>query len=300
MATVTDSQRTSGRLHRSPLRYPGGKARLTPYIQELLRTNALEDGEYAEPYAGGAGIALGLLFTEYVSRIHINDLDRSIYAFWFSVLNDTESLCKRIADVPLNVDEWRRQRRIQDNKDTSETIDLGFSTFFLNRVNRSGIVGSGGVIGGLDQQGRWKMDARFNRSDLIRRVERIAHYKDRIRLYNLDAVDFLALSAGILPEKSLVCLDPPYYVKGERKLYSNWYGPADHAEVAELLQAYPWPWIVTYDSTPEILKLYASWRRVSYTVDYSASAKYRGAETMFFSPTLVLPTRASTVIRRSA
>jgi DNA adenine methylase len=297
---VKERSFVGGLRHRSPLRYPGGKARLTSYIQQLFRVNRLEDGEYAEPYAGGAGVALGLLFTEYVSRVHINDLDRSIYAFWHSVLNETDALCSRIASVALTVDEWRRQRGVQENKGRADLVDLGFSTFFLNRVNRSGIIASGGLIGGLTQRGVWKMDARFNRDDLIRRIQRVASYRDRIRLYNLDAIDFLAVAANTLDHKSLVYLDPPYFIKGERNLYSNSYKAADHAEVSEILDACPWPWVVSYDATPEILRLYSRWRRLRYGIDYTAAARYRGAEVMFFSPELTLPYGASPVMKHSA
>jgi DNA adenine methylase len=275
--------------YRSPLRYPGGKGTLAPFFQRLMWENDLVDGHYAEAYAGGAGLALALLYTEYASHIHINDLDRSIYAFWHSVLNNTEELCHLIRSTPLTVPEWRRQRAVQALKADVPLLQLGFSTFYLNRTNRSGIIGSGGVIGGLRQTGAWCIDARFNRADLVRRVERVAAYRDRISLYNLDAVDFLALTAGTLPERTLAYLDPPYFVKGQRKLYARYYREQDHAEIAQLLDAYPWPWVVAYDDAPEILRLYRRSRRTRYGIDYSASGRSVGAEVMFFSPHLGIP-----------
>ena len=86
----------------SPLRYPGGKGKLTDFFHAIIEENNLSDGYYVEPYAGGASVALSLLFNEYVSKIIINDFDRSIYAFWFSVLNETRKLCELILKTKVN------------------------------------------------------------------------------------------------------------------------------------------------------------------------------------------------------
>ena len=150
----------------SPLRYPGGKKKLTGFIKDAIVCNDLQGGVYVEPFAGGASIAWYLLFNEYVSSIIINDLDKSIYAFWFSVLNETDKLCKLIRDTPITVEEWETQRLVQNDKDNTDYLTLGFSTFFLNRTNRSGII-KGGIIGGKDQSGKWKMDVRFNNQQEI-------------------------------------------------------------------------------------------------------------------------------------
>lgn len=37
-------------VHFTPLRYPGGKAKLSEYVKEIIRANKLYDGEYVEPY----------------------------------------------------------------------------------------------------------------------------------------------------------------------------------------------------------------------------------------------------------
>lgn len=275
--------------HYSPLRYPGGKSKLAPFIALIFESNQLCDGHYAEPYAGGAGVALALLYGDYASRIHINDLDRSLFAFWHSVLNDTEELCRRVVNTRLSIAEWRRQRRVQDDKENATLLELGFSTFFLNRTNRSGIIASGGVIGGLKQTGEWGIDARYNAADLVRRIERIAALSSRITLTNDDALAFIAKAKASLPAKSLVYLDPPYFVKGQQKLYANYYGPGDHAAVATSLDDAPWPWVVSYDAAPEIRRLYRDYRKREYDLRYTAAERYLGSELMFFSSTLRIP-----------
>ncbi len=271
----------------SPLRYPGGKRKLTNFLKMILRSNNLLDGEYVEPYAGGASIGIRLLFDEYVRQIHINDLDYSVYAFWHSVLNDTDSLCSLIDSEPVTVDEWHHQKAIQQDANAS-LLERGFSTFFLNRTNRSGII-TAGVIGGQQQTGKWKIDARYSKAALIQRVARIAQYKNRIRLYNMDASIFVRNVLPTLPTRAIVYLDPPYFVAGKQLLYTNFYEPEDHISVAHCVRKIKQPWIVSYDDVPEIRSLYKGLQWRAYNVHYSAQCRYRGAEIMFFSNKLTIP-----------
>jgi DNA adenine methylase len=274
--------------HLSPLRYPGGKSKLTNFVKALFRMNDLMDGEYAEPYAGGSSVALGLVIGEYASVVHINDLDRSIFSFWYAVLNETEALCRRISRTRVNVCEWRRQREVQDRSASAELLDLAFSTFFLNRTNRSGIIAGGGIIGGEDQTGEWAIDARYNKMALIKRIERIARYRERISLTQLDARAFLVRVVRKLPEQSLTYLDPPYFVKGQR-LYANYYRPEDHANIAKSLASTNRHWIVSYDNAPEIQVLYGDYDTTVYGLRYTAAKRYDGREIMVFSPGLEVP-----------
>lgn len=274
--------------HYTPLRYPGGKSKLSDYLKDTFERNDLADGEYMEPYAGGSGVALALLMTEYASHIHLNDLNYPLYAFWHSVLYETEELCRRIKNCRVTVNVWKRQRKIIDNPDDYSLLELGFALFFLNRTNRSGII-SAGVIGGKDQTGEWKIDARFNKDSLIKRIERIADYEHRISIYNLDAIDLIKTVIPTLPKKSLIYLDPPYYVKGQR-LYDNHYKHEDHEQIAQLVQSkIKRPWLVSYDNAEEIQKLYKQRRQCIYTLNYSAYNNYRGSEVMIYSDDLILP-----------
>lgn len=272
--------------HYTPLRYPGGKAKLAPYVKRLIVENGLLDGEYVEPYAGGAGIALELLFHEYVSRIHINDLSNPIYAFWHSVLNRTEELCRLVRDTPVSLASWDKQRRVFSSRDGVDLLVLGFAAFFLNRTNRSGIL-NGGVIGGRSQAGRWGIDARFNRAELVYRIESIAKMKRRIVLTRLDAMELLKTGLASWPERTLIYLDPPYYSKG-RDLYYDFYEHRDHAGLAEFVTSRMkrCRWIVSYDDVPPIRSLYRGSQRVFYRIGYSARTARKGSEVMFFSPAL--------------
>ena len=270
----------------SPLRYPGGKLKVVDYVKRLFEANDLLDGTYIEPYAGGASVALTLLFSEYASRIKINDIDRSIFAFWHSVLNETEELCRLITDTPVNMDMWQVQRDVQARKLDAELLELGFSTFFLNRTNRSGIL-SGGVIGGKNQDGNFKIDARFNKKDLIERIESVAEYADRIELTSIDAVELIK-SIRKPAEKSFCYLDPPYYVKG-RDLYLNYYNDDDHRDIAKAIKKYKGKWIISYDAVPFISELYSDFRQKEYYLSYSAGNPSKGKEIIVYSDGLVVP-----------
>ena len=272
----------------SPLRYPGGKTCLYPLVTSLLKANNLERRHYAEPFAGGCGLALALLYGGHVSDIHINDVDSSIWAFWHGVLNDVGEVANRIANTPVTVGEWRRQRKIYLAQDERDVLSLGFSAFFLNRTNRSGIIKGGGIIGGVEQDGPYKIDCRFNRADLIRRVRRVAKYRGRIHLTRYDAAVFLDKASRDLPEQTFFCIDPPYLKKGP-SLYTNYYSQNDHQVFADKVLRMKNPWVITYDDDPFIADLYRHRRQYKFDISYSLETKRRSTELLIASKGLRLP-----------
>jgi len=272
----------------TPLRYPGGKAKLSYYIKSVIEQNDLLDGHYVEPFAGGAGVALELLFQEFVQQIHINDLDVAIYSFWDTVVNEPECICKLIQDTPVTIDEWHKQKNILTTKSDVSSLELAFATFFLNRTNRSGIL-KAGVIGGKHQAGEWKLDVRFNKKDLISRIQKIASYQSRIKIYNFVTAKLLKTLPKKLPEKSLVYLDPPYYIKGQG-LYRNFYEHKDHVEIRTLLDKIEdIPWLVSYDNADEISSIYTGYRKQVFDLQYSAQTKRVASEVMIYSNGLNIP-----------
>lgn len=272
----------------SPLRYPGGKSCLFGLVSGLIKANKLQRTHYAEPFAGGCGLALSLLYAGHVSDIHINDVDPAIWAFWHSVLNDTDKLSYKIAKTPITIDEWRHQKEIFSASNVDDPLELGFAAFFLNRTNRSGIIKGAGVIGGLKQNGNYKIDCRFNREGLTDRVQRIAKYRNRIHLYRRDALAFIEQAKCELPNETFFCVDPPYFNKGS-SLYTSFYNPEDHAVLADAIVALERPWIVTYDNTPEITKLYESRRQYEFDINYSIETKRKGTEVLIASKGLRIP-----------
>lgn len=271
----------------SPLRYPGGKSCLLELVSHTLRINGATRQEYAEPFAGGGGLALNLLFGGCVSDIYLNDIDSAVWSFWHCVLHRTEEFVDLIRRTPATIEEWHKQKAVLNAPLNCDALSLGFSAFFLNRTNRSGIIKGAGVIGGLSQEGNYKLDCRYNVPELVRRIRRVKKYSDRIHLSNLDAIEFLDLRSRELPG-AFFCIDPPYFNKGA-SLYTSFYNPDDHARLADKVLELDQHWIVTYDDTPEIRKLFRSRRQFCFDIKYSVQTKRVGTELLIASKGLRLP-----------
>lgn len=271
----------------SPLRYPGGKNKLAKFIALMCEKNNI-NGHYVEPYAGGASVALYLLINGYVKEITINDYDRAIFAFWHAILNNTGKFCRKINNTKITVEKYQKFRTIYSNKKNAPLFNLGFATFFLNRTSRSGIL-DGGIIGGVSQKSKYKIDCRFNKKELIRRIKLIASRKDKIHLFHLDALRLVKKIEKNSNNNVIYYFDPPYYLKGP-SLYMNYYESADHEKVSRKIQQIKNSrWIVSYDDNTEIKKLYRNVRKKEYTIMHVASEVKKGQEILFFSDNLYIP-----------
>lgn len=271
----------------SPLRYPGGKGALGKFLSTLVASNDLLGKPYYELYAGGAGAALYLLMNGIVNKIHINDADRRIYAFWYCVLNNTDALLKKIDSTETSIDEWKKQRIIYESERFSDIMELGFATFFLNRTSRSGILYKSGPIGGIQQDGNYTIGVRFNKENLKKRIIKISSRKKDIILTNEKAETLL--TNGMIEKNSFTYLDPPYYNKG-KKLYLNNYTPNQHIHLSEILRQTRLDyWLVSYDNTEPIRQFYSDFRLSTFELNYSLQNKRQGSELLIFSDALKLP-----------
>lgn len=272
----------------SPLRYPGGKGKLEPFMELLIRQTGHLGGTYVEPFAGGAGIALELLEKGIVSDIVINDLDKGIYSFWRAILTETDRFINNIRNVELSIDEWNRQREIIDDC-SRYSYELGFATFYLNRTNRSGII-KGGVIGGIEQAGNWRMDARFNREALIERIVKIASRKNHIYLYNKDVNSFIQNYLPKYQQNAFVYFDPPYFDKG-KQLYLNFFSYDDHVRIERMINnQVNCDWVITYDDVQEIADIYQNHILKRFDLNYSAAVKRKASEIIIFKRKSMIPT----------
>lgn len=271
----------------SPLRYPGGKFKLYRYIEALVKTNGCTT--YIEPFCGGTAISLELLFNNVVNRVIINDFDYTIFCFWSSVLNQTDEFIEMIRETNISLQEWERQKEIRNNSEQYSLLEIGFSTFFLNRTNRSGIIDKAGPIGGKKQNGCYHIDCRFNKDRLIDQVKKIANYREKIQLYNMEALDFID-SVILKTRKSFTFFDPPYYGKGP-ELYTNFYIHGDHENLANYImdKLKHRKWIVTYDNVNEIKNMYDKVENIEFGLQYTLQEKKSASEVMFFSQSIKRP-----------
>ena len=273
----------------SPLRYPGGKNRLSNFIRLSIHNLNISDCTYVEPFAGGAGVALSLLLDNTVNRIVINDYDKAIYSFWRAVKQEPDSLIRLIQNTPITIDEWHKQKHIYSTR-TAYSVDLAFATLFLNRTNRSGILNAG-PIGGYAQNGDWKLDVRFDKKAIIAKIETIAQVKDRITVYNKDIISFLRKYVPFLDDNLFFYFDPPYYNKGQ-KLYKNFFTPQDHKRICDVItHEITSPWIITYDDVNPIAEMYAGYEMRHFDSTYSAANKGTASELMIFSDIRSCPTQ---------
>lgn len=270
----------------SPLRYPGGKAKLYNYVKSILEVNNMLGETYVEPFAGGAGLALKLLFNGDVKRIIINDFDFAIYSIWYSILNYTNDFCEKIQNTDISLDEWDVQHSIYTSQSNS-IFDMGFSAFYLNRTNRSGVI-KGGMIGGRNQDGEYKINARFNKEKLIKKIKDIASKRDEIILSNFDVFDFLNNDFLKHYRKTFINFDPPYVIKGSQ-LYKNSFVENDHRILCNFIKKCKRKWMLTYDICPLVEELYKNYRTDKIDINYSVSNNIKASEYVFFSNNLILP-----------
>lgn len=260
---------------------------MAPYIAQLIRAQVPRPSMYAEPFAGGAGAALRLLVDDVVEAIHINDLDPGIAAFWRCVFGDAkQQFVEIIRNTPATIDEWERQRAIYLTPEGRPDLEIGFAAFYLNRCNRSGIL-TARPIGGLDQTGTWKIDARYNRDDLIGRINYLSSFRHRVTVTQQDAREFLR-SLAPLDERVLVYVDPPYITQGEL-LYLDKLSYSDHQQLAAQLTASELRWFMTYDCDDRITdELYPNLRCARFDIAHTAQRQHVGSEYAVFSDNLIV------------
>lgn len=255
----------------SPLRYPGGKTIYAKMLMSVIDKNDLSNCTFVEAFAGGAGAAITLLLNRKVKSVFLNDLDIAIYSFWCSILENTEEFLHLMHCTPITVKEWHKQRKIYNTK-PDNILQLGFATFFLNRCNRAGIL-LANPIGGIKQEGKYRINARFNKKKLEDKIRKIASKKDVIKIFNLDAAEFIKqLKRKHRNRKFLIYFDPPYYQKGEL-LYLNHFRHDDHEKLSNHIQNCSFPWLLSYDNQPEIKELYNGLKIYIRDLRYSLAKK---------------------------
>ena len=272
----------------SPLRYPGGKSAMAGLLSAIRRLNGLGGRAIAEPFAGGAGASLTLLYLEEAGHIHINDADPAIYDFWWSLINRPKDFLDKLSKTPVSLAEWRRQRHVYRDRGRVSRLRRGFAAFYLNRCNRSGIIMNGGPIGGTTQAGKWKVDARFNKAELHRRCKKVAEYCERIVVSCDDGVRFIE---GLDPKSTFYFIDPPYFEKGPT-LYLNVLDENYHAALAARLKTMSdAAWVLTYDDCLKVRQLYRSWAAIRpFSLRYAATDRRNGKEVLITPKWMQLPT----------
>jgi len=243
----------------SPLRYPGSKRRLIGYVKDSLLLNNMKPKLYVESFAGGGSIVLQLLAEDLVEKAVLIDLDPLIAGFWKAVFFDSDWLIEEISRMEVNIENWHKYKSL-----APRTIrEFALKCFFLNRTSFSGILQAGaGPIGGLNQVSEYTIDCRFPKKTLIRRIERISAYRNKIHgIWNCSWREGIAKviekqGQGKLPKiDTFLYFDPPFFHKADR-LYKFFFSQKDHEELRDYLLALDMLWMLSYDSAKEVESLY--------------------------------------------
>lgn len=269
----------------TPLRYPGGKTKLFKKVSSIIEYNNLQGCTYVEPFVGGAGLAIKLLDENLVNKLIINDFDYHIYAFWYCVLNHPNELVELIVNTQVTLEEREIQKEIYINSENYNILDVGFSTLYLNRTNRSGVL-KAGPIGGKKQTGNYLIDCRFNKDKIINKIKHISNYKNNINLYNLDVLEFIK-ELNKKDNNLFINFDPPYYNKGA-ELYTNFFIDKDHIRLKQSIDKLKFPWITTYDNCEFISSLYSEYKSEIISLTYTAGKAKKGEELLFYSNNLII------------
>jgi len=224
-----------------------------------LTVNSLRPSLYIEPFAGGASVALGLLQKGLVEQVILSDIDPWIASFWQTVFWDTEWLIEKIRKTPVTLDEWKRLKQSQPQSVRQQA----WTCLFLNRTSFSGILRPEvGPLGGKAQASPYKIDCRFPRQTLIKRIQQIATFRDKVyAVWNLSWEDTFARIAekqreGELPTNGVFYyLDPPFFEKAEA-LYRYYFRRSDHERLRDALLNLEQKWLLSYDSAEQVETLY--------------------------------------------
>lgn len=263
----------------NPLRYPGAKRSLVTYIDSLLTANNLLGCTFYEPHAGSAAVGLELLQRGHIKNLILCEKDILLYAFWQSVFQDTDSLCRLIEETPITIETWHKQLPYRDITNLTQVplIELAFAGLFFNRTNFSGILNAN-PIGGIKQTSQYGIDCRFNKAKIIAVIQKLSTYSNNVAVNYGDALQFMQTQkTRFLKETCFAYFDPPYYEKGA-KIYRHYYKNQDHIALSKFVRdVHNLDWLISYDDAPFICGLYgdSGAKYQPFFLDYTCASRVR-------------------------
>jgi DNA adenine methylase len=294
MATMTSSRTPSSR-YASPLRYPGGKARMAPWLTDTFEALLwpMDVEIWLEPFGGGAGAALTALASGRVPEAWIVEANPALAAFWTTVMNDGPAMADRVERTVPTLGMFQDSRQTVAAALDGERIDtfkLGLAAFILNRCSRSGmILPSVGPIGGKAQTGLHTVAARFNAAALADRIRTVHALGDRFKVFAGDGISFLEdLPASGVQDEVFCFVDPPYIGVGN-DLYAIGMDDDLHQRLANALNRLTAPWLLTYDAHPQIPQLYPDSQVLEFDIPHTAGSSRVGTEYLVLGPGMGAP-----------
>jgi len=276
----------------SPLRYPGSKRKLFNYLKRVLAHNNLEPQILVEPFVGGGSISLNFLSLNKKNKVVIGDSDELVYSFWKTLFTEPAYLINFVRKVKVNLKTFEKYRHIASHTSEFSRKRLAAACLFLNRTSFSGILNdSAGPIGGREQKSIYKIDCRFGRKNLIRKIRTISAFKNRVVVLPHTWEETLNYVDGKDEYKNanlLFYFDPPFYKKADQ-LYRHYFDDANHKDLRDKLMSIKQPWILSYDREKEIQNLYSTFTRINVSMPYSINSPAKRLEKELIITPLKLP-----------
>jgi len=276
----------------SPLRYPGSKRKLFNYLERISGHNNLSPQMLVEPFVGGGSVFLNFLSRHEKSKAIIADKDELVYSFWKILFAEPSYLINFIRKVRVNLKTFDRYRYISSHPKEFNRKKLAEACLFLNRTSFSGILNnSAGPLGGREQKSIYKIDCRFGRENLIKKIKSISAFKNRVVVlpYNWEeTLKYVAEKDKYKDARLLYYFDPPFYKKADQ-LYRYHFDEASHKNLRDKLMKLKQPWILSYDRAQEIRNLYSAFTRINVSMPYSINSPAKRLEKELIITPLKLP-----------
>lgn len=254
--------------NKSPLRYPGGKTRACSKLETIIEEhfNMCDFDNLVSPFLGGGSFEFHIQ-NKYHLKIIGNDKFIPLYNFWNTCKNDKENLCIGLSKKIDSIHKEEFHRLRGEIMEETDKLSQGIMYFIINRCSFSGATLSGG----------FSMEAskkRFTDSS-IERVRKLDLRK--FEVYNLDFEEFINNN---LDKKSLMFLDPPYYLESSSNLYGNngdMHDMFDHDRLHKCLVNKK-KWIMTYNDCNYIKKLYENFTIIEISWSYGMNKSKKSSE----------------------
>lgn len=244
---------------KSPLRYPGGKSKA---LDQIVPHIPLNIAEYREPFVGGGSVFLAIkqLFGSRIKLYWINDLNYDLCCFWAYAKDGNELLVDAVTEIKRTYTNGRDLFDYYTHEDLKlSDFERAVRFFVLNRITFSGTVDSGGY----SQQA---FERRFTDSS----IERLQKLSLCLSSSHITMGDYEKLL--VQPGNDVfIFLDPPYFSATKSKLYGvkgSLHTTFDHERFAENMRQCPHRWLITYDDSPKIRKLFSFATITEWTLQY--------------------------------
>lgn len=247
------------------LRYPGGKTKLLKKILPLIPKNF---DEYREPFVGG-----GSVFIASKQQINshafywINDLNYELYCFWKQLRDNSNFLIKKILDIKNEYKDGQSLYYLLKKNEfkSKKELDDAVRFFVLNRITFSGLSDSGGYS-------QESFEKRFTLSS-IERLTSLSGLIQDVEVTNTDYENLLFKEG----DNVFIFLDPPYFNARKAKLYGkmgNLHTSFDHIKFANNMRKCKYNWLITYDDSPEIRKMFSFANIYEWEAQYGVNHGY--------------------------